>query len=279
MNYSTFFNKLRNFFLNTFFDIFFLIPKRPKISLLIPFSTDDPFRQANFNWLLEYWKHELPGAEIIIGESKSKVFCKAEALNDAVAKSTGKILVILDADAYFDGNVIEHCADKILKSRHPLWFVPYRRLYRLTKEATAMVTESDPKCPFKFPHHVPEEYIENAGHKITYGHRYGAMCMIFSYKAYRKIGGFDERFKGWGGEDVCLLRALDTVYGKHKTTNSNIFHLWHSIFGHTYEERRWEGQESGGSNWIISKRYGQADKNPSMMRKILEEAKEFRTKL
>jgi predicted glycosyltransferase involved in capsule biosynthesis len=274
MNYLTFFNKLRNFFLSIFF-----IPKRPKISLLIPFSTDDPYRQANFNWLLAYWKHELPDAEIIIGESRGSIFCKGEALNDAVAKSTGKVLVILDADAYLDGKVITHCADLILENIHNhLWFVPYRRLYRLTKEATEIITGSDPHCPVRFPHHIPKVLVENID-KANYGHRYGAMCMIFHYKAYKKIGGFDERFKGWGGEDVCLLRALDTVYGKHKTTNNNIFHLWHSFFGHTYEERRWEGQDKGGSNWDISKRYGQAYKNPTMMKKLLEEAKEFRRKL
>lgn len=268
MNFLIYFSRLRKFFLS----IIIFIPKRPKISLLIPFSTDDPRRQENFNWLLKYWRHELPDAEIIIGESRSKIFCKAEALNDAVDKSTGKVLVILDADAYLDGKVIDHCADKILENlKHNLWFVPYRRLFRLSKDATKMVTDSDPENPFRFPRHVPEKYIENAGNSITYGHRYGAMCMMFHYKAYQIIGGFDERFKGWGGEDVCLLRALDTLYGKHKTTNNNIFHLWHSFFGHTYEERRWEGQLVGGSNWTISKRYDKANRNPSAMKKLLAE--------
>lgn len=260
----TYFKRLRKFLRSLF---------RPKISLLIPFSTDDPHRQKNFEWLLEYWSSELPHAEIIIGKSKNRIFCKGEALNDAFRKSTGKVVVILDADAYFDGRVIEHCADRILENIHNhLWFVPYRRLYRLTKEATRMVTESDPEFPFRFPHHhIPEEYIENAGHKVNYGHRYGAMCMIFHRGAYKKIGGFNQAFIGWGGEDVCLLRTLDTVYGKHKTTNNNIFHLWHSFFGHTYEERRWVGQEKGGSNWTLSKRYGEANRNPSMMRELIKE--------
>ncbi len=266
------FRKLRKFFLELI-EIFF-IHKRPKISLLIPFSTNDPYRQINFEWLQEYWRHELPHAEIVIGECRSEIFCKAEALNDAVAKSTGKVLVILDADAYLDGKNIEECADRILENLHNrLWYVPYRRLYRLNMGATMMVTESNPKHPFRFRHHVPDRYIENAGHTIHYGHRYGAMCMIFHRKAHKIIGGFDEQFRGWGGEDVCLLRALDTVYGKHKTLNKNIFHFWHPFIGKTYEERKWEGQESGGSNWVRSKRYGIAYRNPSMMWEILNERK------
>lgn len=265
MKYLTSFNKLVSFFLSLF-----CICKPIKISLLIPFSTTDPNRKANFEWLLQYWKHELPDAEIVIGKCKSEIFCKAEALNDAARRSKGKVLVILDADAYIEGSVIDNCADKIIEHvHHNLWFVPYRRLYRLTKAASKLITDSDPENPYRTPVPVDESEIENAGNKVGYGHRYGAMLMMFHKKAYRKIKGFDERFKGWGGEDVCLLRALDTLYGKHKTTNNNIYHLWHPFIGSTYEQRRWDGQPSGGSNWIISKEYGKAFRNPSMMRELL----------
>jgi hypothetical protein len=268
MNYLTFFSKLRNFFVSVFLHIF--KSKTLKVSLLIPFSTNDPSRKANFEWLLEYWNKELPDAEIVIGKCRSEIFCKAEALNDAARRSKGKVLVILDADAYLEGQIISDCADKIIENVHNnLWFVPYRRLYRLTKEASKLITDSDPKNPFRIPTPVADSNIENAGNAISYGHRYGAMLMMFHKRAYRKIGGFDERFKGWGGEDVCLLRALDTLYGKHKTTDSNIYHLWHPFIGANYEQRRWDGQPSGGSNWTISKEYSKAFKNPAMMKELL----------
>lgn len=251
---------------------------QPKISLLIPFSTTDPQRQANFNWLIEYWKHELPDAEVVIGTSTGQVFCKGEALNNAVSKSHGQILAIVDADAYIEGSVLDAAADLMLENLHNnLWFVPYRRLYRLNEDAAKLVTGSDLAAPYRFSRPVSESFISNA-ETVRYGNRYGAMMMMFPRQAYNTIRGFDERFKGWGGEDVCLLRALDTLYGKHKTMDADIFHLWHPVYGTTYEQRRWAGQDNGGSNWVLSKEYGKAVGKPSEMAKIIEDSWVYRLK-
>jgi hypothetical protein len=248
---------------------------RPMISLLIPFSSSNPDRKANFDWLLKYWSHELSEAEVVIGESKGDIFCKGEALNDAARKSKGKILVILDADAYLSGDIITYCAIRMLEEeKNNLWYVPYRRLYRLTKSITEQITNSDPSNPYRPTLPIEDKDIENHD-KIRYGNRYGAMIMMLSRKAYNFLGGFDERFKGWGGEDVCLLRALDTLYGKHKTIDADIFHLWHPFNGLNYEERRWDGQEKGGSNWNISKRYGRAINKPKEMKQLIKESKSY----
>ena len=248
--------------------------KQAEISLLIPFSSKDRIRRRNFKWLLQYWKHELPEAEIVIGKPKSKIFCKGEALNNAVSKSTGKVLVILDADAYLSGRVIRRCARRMLEELHygnHLWYVPYRDLYRLTKDATEKVIESNPEHPYRFPSPPPRYDVEEGGYKSKYGARYGAMIMMFPRKAYELLGCFDERFRGWGGEDVALLRALDTLFGKHKTTRNDILHLWHPFLGEDYKSRRWDGQNSGGSNSKLAIEYHKASRHPSKMRELVEE--------
>jgi glycosyltransferase involved in cell wall biosynthesis len=240
--------------------------------LLIPFSSNDPSRTANFKWLVKYWKHELPDAEIIIGRSRSRIFCKGEALNHAVRKSKGKVLVILDADAYLPGKVIEDCANLILENLdNHLWYVPYRNLYRLTEAITRYILCTDPEDPYRPPSPPPPEYVENLGHHSSYGHRYGAMIMMFPREAYDLLGCFDERFKGWGGEDVALLRALDTLYGKHKTTKNDVLHLWHPIIGHNYKTRRWDGQTSAGDNFRLASEYNKAIISPARMREIVDE--------
>lgn len=247
---------------------------RPKLSLLIPFSTKDPVRKKHFRWLVKYWAHELPGAEIIVGHSESEIFCKGEALNDAVRKSTGKVLVILDADAYMDGSVLDRCADRILEELHHgnhLWYVPYRHLYRLRKHITKEIIASDPKCPLRLPSPPDRGDYENSQDHTRYGHRYGAMCMMFPREAYEVLGCFDERFRGWGGEDVALLRALDVLWGKHKTTPNDILHLWHPFIGESHKTRMWDGQEHGNVNSHLANRYHHASRNPSDMRKLVDE--------
>lgn len=266
MNFSMFLRRLEIFFTKLVFK------ERPKISLLIPFSSGNKERKENLKWLLKYYKHVLPEAEIVIGKSRSKVFCKNEALNHAARRSRGRVLVVLDSDAYLKGKIINKCADKILEHLdNHLWYVPYRHLYRLTKECTKEIIESSPHSPIKISSPPSVQCVEKHGHTSKYGHRYGAMCMMFPREAYELLGGFDERFKGWGGEDVALLRALDTLYGRHKTSNNDILHLWHPYIGSNYKNRMWEGQENGGANSSLAMAYHRAKGSPEKMRKLIKQ--------
>lgn len=255
--------------------------KRPKLSILIPFSVKCKtcMRKRTFEWLLKYLACELPQAEIVIGKSRSKVFCKGEALNDAARRAKGKVLVILDADAYISGDVLNKCADKILDNLdNHLWFVPYRNLYRLKKDITEDIIASDPCNPLRIPSPPPCDLIDNHGHTSKYGHRYGAMVMMFPRQALKILGCFDERFKGWGGEDVALLRALDTLYGKHKTTKNDVLHLWHPFIGDDYKSRRWPGQAKANPNSELANAYNRATRSPSKMRALVDEGCKHRRK-
>jgi hypothetical protein len=266
--------RLRMFFLYTFFRDQWE-KKRPTISLLIPFSTKSRTRKRTFKWLQTYWKNELPYAEIIVGRSNSKPFNKNEALNDAARKAHGKVLVLLDADTYMEGKVLQECADEIIEELefgNHLWFVPYRHLFRLTKQATRRILRSDPRDPLRLPSPPNPEDVMGDGQESPYGHRYGAMVMVFPREALDVLGCFDERFAGWGGEDVALLRALDTLWGKHKTTENDVLHLWHPMIGDTYRTRKWKNQEHPESNANLAMRYHKASRNPSKMRKLVDEA-------
>jgi hypothetical protein len=247
------------------------------MSLLIPFRSDNKDRQRAFQWVRRYWKRELPDAEIVIGRSRSKPFCKTEALNDAAAHARGRVLVVLDADTYMPGSILDRCADRILEElANHLWYVPYRHLYRLNKAATQRVIESKPSDPLRFPSPPLPEDLDGDGMKSSYGHRYGAMVTIFPREALDVLGCFDERFKGWGGEDVALLRALDTLYGKHKTTQNDVLHLWHPVIGADYKSRAWTGQRGGKRNDELSNAYNRATRNPSQMRRLVDEGCAFR---
>lgn len=250
-------------------------PDPPKISLLIPFSSSSIIRELTFRWLLRYWKHELPQAQICIGRSNTKIFCKGKALNNAAKKAKGKVLVILDADTYFEGSVINRCADRILEeiaAGNRLWYVPYRKLYRLKKWITEKILASPPGNPLRIPSPPePDMYDFTNIDKSGYGHRFGAMITIMPREALDVLGCFDERFKGWGGEDIAILHALDTLYALHKTTDNDVLHLWHPFLGDTYKTRQWEGQSGGGSNSNLSNRYHKARGNPSQMRELVDE--------
>ena len=250
MNYLMFSKRLRIFFLSL---IGYKAP-RPKISLLIPFSSKNRMRRRTIKWLIEYWRHELPEAEIVIGRSRGRVFCKGEALNDAMRKATGRVIVIIDSDAYIEGQVLEECADKILEQlENNLWYVPYRHLYRLTECATEIILDSNPYCPVRLSSPPPPEMIESNGHKSKYGHRYGAMCMMFPREAYDVLGCFDERFcvdtkteifttEGW--KSYKTLRSGDNALTLNHQTGKSEWKEVQTVNVFTEEKQKMLSMES-----------------------------------
>jgi hypothetical protein len=248
--------------------------KRPQISLLVPFraSAKHPHRARIWEWLKRYWSHELPDAEIVVGHSTSEAFCKTEAVNDAAARARGRIFVILDSDAYIRGSAILHCARAIEEAQRrgqKRWFIPYRRLYRLTEASAEMVLNSDPMWPYRFTSPPPDDAVESTVGSM-HGHHFGAMIQIMPREAFEAVGCMDTRFKGWGGEDVAFMRAVDTLYAKHKTIAVDVLHLWHPNIGTSVLDRMWEGQDKPGQNSRLAKSYSRATGDRVAMRALVD---------
>ena len=82
---------------------------------------------------------------------------------------------------------------------------------------------------------------------------------------WRDVGGFDDRFHGWGGEDFalgCALRSLSGQYA-HKLAGT-LRHLWHP-----------PAPSNGGllpdDNFALANRYRAAKFDPAAMRDIINE--------
>jgi Glycosyltransferase like family 2 len=258
------------------------------ISILIPFraNADQLQRLKNVVWLKRYWKAQLPGAEIIIGkdpQNHNAPFSKSVAVNDAARKAKGDIFVIVDADGYISVDAVLNCVKEIRDARkrgRKLWFVPYRKFYRLTEAASHSLLQSDPKNPLEFSEPLTQDFVLGDTDP-TVGHWYGAMIQICPREAFDAVGGWDERFRGWGGEDHAAMRAMDTLYGLHMTLPGHVLHVWHPQIGPEgtkaqvhWKDRMWAGQDEPGVNDKLAGRYYGAYRNPEKMRKLVDEGKE-----
>ena len=245
---------------------------REQISLLVPYKSDHGVRERNWEWLRQYWAAELPQAELIIGEDHGTPFCKTAAINRAARKAHGDVFVILDADCYITGEQIKLAAIAIREARQHgerRWFIPYRKLFRLTQAASADVLASDPADPLRFTEPPPAACVEGT-HASGHGHWYAAMIQIMPREAFEHLGGMDERFRGWGGEDVSFMFAIDTLWGKHKTLPGQVLHMWHpTIKGDWKFTRQWEGQDRAEQNDWLSGKYERAFGDRQAMRRLL----------
>lgn len=250
-------------------------PKRnqPHISLLVPFRTDGDHREMVWRWLTTYWRNEMPDVELIIGRDYGTPFSKSVAVNDAASRATGDIFVIIDADCYIRGDIIYESADRIRAARddgNRLWLIPYRRIYRLTEFFSAVIMNSDPRQPVRVPD-PPFDWMIESTEGTGHGHRYGALIQVMPREAFEEVGGMDPRFRGWGGEDVSFMRAVDTLWGRHKTLDHAVNHLWHPKLGDKWPTREWAGQDRPRVNDGLASRYNMATGDYARMRKLVDE--------
>ena len=259
------------------------------ISILVPLGGDDPARLRNWEWLKAHWECVLPDAEIVIGRDrrserrwcrKPRPFSKAAAVNNAFRKSRGDIIVILDADALLPAEIIEFCAARLRRDRHAgvrTWYVPYAHLFRLRRPTTERLLESDPCHPLWISSPPPAWDIDSKDGSGPIN-IYGAMCQIMPREAFETIGGMDEEFVGWGGEDVSTFYALCTLWGPVQYTDNDILHLWHpsvisSQVGASWQVKMWNGQTQPGVNNELGGRYARANGDPVAMRALIDEGR------
>jgi predicted glycosyltransferase involved in capsule biosynthesis len=245
--------------------------RKPLVSILVPFRADDEHRQRNWDWLRQYWESHMPlDFEIVMGKDRRYPFSKTAAVNDAARKSRGRIFVILDADAFLDIDHILMAVYRIQKAEregHRLWFVPYRRLFRLTERATERLLARSPEDPFIYFAHTDVHSQEGSHH----GRRFGAMAQVMPREAFYAAGGMDPRFRGWGGEDVSFVRAVDTMWAKHKTIDGAVFHLHHEKLGTDWRTRVWRGQRTPRINENLASRYDRANNQFEAMGDLIAE--------
>lgn len=185
------------------------------ISILVPCKPDNGQRDKNWAWLEKRYKTLMPKAEICKGYDDGELFCKSAAVNKAAKKSTRDIFIILDNDIAFDMALID-IGIKML-NEYP-WVIPYTEKVLLDDDNTNRLLSMNPSVTMsesKFTSTI----IEKNG--------YGAICIV-PRKNFEKLKGFDEGFKGWGGEDSAFYIAMNTLCGKlGRPENMPIWHLNH----------------------------------------------------
>lgn len=209
------------------------------ISLLVPFRDDDGTRTRPWRWLEAYWKHVLPEAELIIGEDVGTPYSKATAVNEAASRATGDIFVVLDADALLDGDVLTSCAEEMRDTTRPLWFIPFGTLWRMTKEWTDLALQTDPEDGYPPPVWLLER---EDSHEDKLKHAPGLVHCI-KRSMFEDVGGYDPRFRGWGGEDTAFVNCVTTLFEPPHRTQAPLLHLYHDRPGSgSARTRTWVGQ-------------------------------------
>ncbi|OXX84297.1 hypothetical protein AVM15_05240 [Paraclostridium benzoelyticum] len=184
------------------------------LSIIIPFKPDNGDRERNWNWLKKRYEALMPDAELCIDERNETPYCKSAAINDAVRKSTRDILLMVDADIVL--NIID--LKKAMNEVYDKGIVAPSRLVRFSENATNTILENNSFV-------VDDSFIDNNTKIFT--SIFSGICLI-KKEIFKKCGGYDEVFKGWGNEDIAFVKCMHRVNGPiHKIPNFTIYHLHH----------------------------------------------------
>jgi GT2 family glycosyltransferase len=183
-----------------------------KLTILIPlWESKDPRRAelavAVFSRLNCYYNGAV--RYIVGGPNKSR----SATINWLAAQSQTEYSLVLDADTIPDKYGIEQGV-ALMEAGVP-WVIPYgeHSYYNLDKESSDRILEN------------PCGPIVN----YTFEHRLTSWsgAIMFRNSDFQRVGGFDERFIGWGHEDVAFMIRFNQEVGPYNRVPAKIYHLWH----------------------------------------------------
>ncbi|MGP3560338.1 glycosyltransferase [Geobacillus sp. BK01] len=224
-----------------------------RVSILIPYKPDNGIRDVNFNWIKTFYETMVPEAEICVGVSTDEPFNRARAINLAAKQATRDIFVIVDGDIFCDPEVMK---EAIRHLQDAPWVIPFRKIVRISEENSKHLVSAPPMWPvevadFDIIHTSPFTYVGGFN--------------VIPREHFLAVGGFDERFSGWGGEDDAFSSAVNTLCGHYKRLEHTIYHLWHPVVGY-------ENNPNGERNLLLREQYYAAVGNKEKMKQVLSGA-------
>ena len=204
-----------------------------RLSILVPFRDADGARTPAMEWIVARWRHYWPDAEIILGTDDGvDPFNKSMAVNDAATRATGDTLAILDADTWMDPPLFDSALRKV-ETRIAPWCQPARSALRLRRDVSERLLRIPPSQPLP---RIVSAYAETSGPTVGF-------LWIVPRLGFERMGGMDERIRGWGGEDSMFVIAADKVIGHRRSFSGTLISLWHPRPRDATGQRIWPGQD------------------------------------
>ena len=211
------------------------------ISVITTFRGVDEFRLENLYAVEKFFHYEFPNWQMVIVEQdiQSTIdtkrfsgnplhqmvynpgpFNKSWGLNVGYQLSDGEVLVITDADMLLTADDLERAVAAI---EHSMDIVrPYHSLIDMSFQQTKTYIETNV---------LPEQPETAQGFDRSYVSE--TICLAGGVFVIRRvffetIGGCDEAFFGWGGEDDALSIRAEALTSKSVISrDAKAWHLWH----------------------------------------------------
>lgn len=214
-------------------DVLVLVPRRP-----------EPWRDKLWRYVSGVWA----GWPLREGHDRAEPFNRSAARNQA-AQGAWDVAVFADADTVPDLPLVDQ-AIEIAESTGRL-VCPQHEFRSLTRSSTNAVLAGDIA-----PHKAATRWVYPNPK---------SSCIVVPRSLWDDVGGYDERFCGWGFEDASFYHACEALGGVIRLAGA-CSHLWHPRSPD--KDKNLPGYVA---NEQLGRRYKAARHDADAMRTILEE--------
>lgn len=182
------------------------------IRVVVPRRADAGHRDRIWTYCRAYWKREL-GWDMVEGTHYDGPWNRPKAVHQAT-EGDWDVVVILDADVIVDAERIREGVQLAAETGEMV--LPYERRWFVDAAGTRMVLDGG---------------YDGDWAKIARADKYLGFCSsanIIPRALWDEIGGMDERFAGWGGDDDALNAACLALAGVRRLPGI-LWHLHHQI--------------------------------------------------
>lgn len=221
----------------------------PDVAVVIPWRGGDPDRERHHETVRARLRDMLPDAWHIDADSGHQPFSRAGSRNHGVrlAQDVGaEVVVLCDADTLPEREPLLAAIDSAHDGRLHLPYVHFRGL-----------SETGTR------HYLGGTPAEACEAELETTWSTGGV-MVIQPEAWWRMGGSDERFRGWGFEDTATRVACDALLGPTVRHTGTIYHLWHPT-------ARNPASPLFKANEALMRRYAEAEGNPDAVRAIVAE--------
>lgn len=228
-----------------------------RVRVIVPRRRDRGHRDRVWTFCKRYWAKERPGWEIVEGDHTDGPFNRSAAINRA-AEGEWDVAVILDADTILDLEPIDHAIE--LAAAEWRLVLPFSIRCLLNRRGTEKILNG----------YVGSwERFVQARQTPADAYEYISGCQVVARELWDQVGGFDERFEGWGGEDDAFHAACTAISGydaREDRFKGKAWHLWHERSPHQNHRTSLYRQAKA-----LSDRYIAAAFDGEAMRRLLAE--------
>lgn len=220
-----------------------------KARIIVPRLADRGERDRLWAYCRRHWQTELPALEIFEGHHEGDgPFNRSAAINRA-AEGDWDFAVILDSDTILDAEqVIAGIEDA---EETGCLVLPYKLRNMLSKAGTRRILGG-------YRGSWESMIANRESNRVS-------CCVIVPRALWDAVGGFDERFEGWGGEDEAFHLACAALGGVRRLDGAN-WHLHHAASPHNNT-----GSPLHRQALRLTQRYEAAARSEFEMRRLLAE--------